>query len=162
MMRRVLQALHHTPPPRGVNPAVSLPFYHFHLLSESMEDRPVSGFIPLQSARLNQTLQLVDGLVYVARGLAREIAKLAPPVRSPKRGGTLRPGRQTPLWNALALAVRPHLAKYGEKAKLARLLGVAPQRVHDYFIARRAMPDAERVLLLLAWLAEREAGASPG
>ncbi len=34
------------------------------------------------------------------------------------------------------------------------MLGVPAQRVHDYFIRRSAMPDTERVLLLLGWLAQ--------
>ncbi len=113
-------------------------------------------------ARLKQALLITDGLVYVARGLARAAAQSLPPRRGVRRGATLRPGARTPLWNALALVAQPYLSKYGEKSKLARLLEVPPQRIHDYFVSRRATPDAERVLRLLAWLAQREAGIEPG
>jgi hypothetical protein len=34
------------------------------------------------------------------------------------------------------------------------MLGVPAQRVHDYFVRQSAMPDAERLLLLLGWLAQ--------
>lgn len=77
-------------------------------------------------------------------------------------GCTLKPGLDTPTWNALVEAVRPHLNKRGEKAQLARILLVHRGRVHDYFVRRTAMPDAERTLLLLQWLALRQAGRSPG
>jgi uncharacterized alpha-E superfamily protein len=58
--------------------------------------------------------------------------------------------------------VHPWLGRYGEKSRLARVLGVPPQRVHDYFIARRAAPDAERTLLILHWLVQRRQGLHPG
>jgi hypothetical protein len=76
----------------------------------------------------------------------------------PCRGGTLRPGANTPLWQALAQTVRPHLRRYGAKSNLARMLGVTPQRVHLCFKANSAMPDAERVLQLVVWLSR---GAPP-
>ncbi|MCX6953179.1 MAG: hypothetical protein NTV51_13585 [Verrucomicrobia bacterium] len=118
--------------------------------------------VPVTPARLKPAIALADGLIFVARALARAAAEAAPPRRGPKRGATLRPGPRTPMWNALVLATRPHLAKWGEKSKLARILGVPPQRIHDYFGRQTAAPDAERVLLLLTWLAQREAGLSPG
>jgi hypothetical protein len=70
-------------------------------------------------------------------------------------GATLRPGTETPLWNALVLGIRPHLRRYGEKSRLGRILGVPPQRVYTYFNSRQQMADAERTLMLLAWLAQR-------
>ncbi len=68
---------------------------------------------------------------------------------------TLRPGIYTPLWNALAAEVDRLLIRHGTKAELGRYLGVPRQRVHDYLKARSAMPDAERVLRLVAWVAAR-------
>jgi hypothetical protein len=70
----------------------------------------------------------------------------------PRKGGTLHPGRKTPLWNALVAEVRPLLRKHGTQVNLGRLLGLDRQTVHAYFIARTRMPDAERTLQLLTWL----------
>ena len=70
-------------------------------------------------------------------------------------GATLRPGRDTPLWNRLITDLRPFLKRRGEKAQLARLLGVHRQAVNEYFASRSRMPDAERTLLLLEWVAAR-------
>ena len=77
--------------------------------------------------------------------------------RNRKRvGATLRPGLDTPLWNAVAARVRLHLHKRGTQANLARVLGVPRQRVHDYFVAGSQAPDAERTLHVLFWLIDRE------
>lgn len=73
-------------------------------------------------------------------------------------GETLRPGPETPLWNELSLALRNQKWKYGEKANLARILGVPRQRVDDYIVGRRRLPDAERTLSLVHWLAARHQG----
>ena len=78
-----------------------------------------------------------------------------------KSGVTVRPGRDTPLWNKLAADVRPLLKKRGEKAQLARLLGLHRQSVTEYFASGSRMPDAERTLLLLEWLRVRRAGGKP-
>jgi hypothetical protein len=72
--------------------------------------------------------------------------------RPPGHGLTLRPGPDTPLWRELVRQVRPHLRKYGAKAKLARLLGLPRQRLQDCLKAGSASLDAERTLLLLGWL----------
>lgn len=71
------------------------------------------------------------------------------------RNRALRPGPDTPAWLALVEAVRPHLRRRGTKAHLARELEVPRQRVHDFFVAQSAMPDAERVLRLLVWLSQQ-------
>lgn len=91
-----------------------------------------------------------------AKASARK--RLAPRRRS---GGTLRPGPATPLWNQLADQVRPLLKRRGEKAQLARLLGVHRQGVNEYFVSKTRMPDAERTLLLQAWLQARRPGKRP-
>ena len=78
-------------------------------------------------------------------------------VKRGRRGATLRPGPETVLWNTLVDHVRPHLHRRGEKANLARILEVPRQRINEYFVARTMMPDAERLLHVLAWLTTRTA-----
>jgi hypothetical protein len=99
-------------------------------------------------------MTIAELLVMPAEELARAAARqlLRP---SPRRNSTLRPGIDTPLWNALVSVVRPHLRRRGEKINLGRELGVPPQRIHEYFVSRTAAPDAERTLALLVWLARR-------
>lgn len=70
-------------------------------------------------------------------------------------GATLRPGKTTPLWNKLKSEILPLLKPRGEKAQLARLLGVHRQAINEYFTSETRMPDAERTLLLSEWLATR-------
>lgn len=106
-------------------------------------------------------MDVADGLIWVARDLARAAANQLPP-RVRRRGATLRPGAATPMWNALVLAATPYLRKRGEKVRLARILGVPAPRLHEYLLAKSAMPDAERTLLLLHWVAQRRAGGTPG
>jgi hypothetical protein len=73
--------------------------------------------------------------------------------RRPRRGGTLRPGPGTPLWNALVRAVHGQFTgRRGEKVALGRFLGLPRQRIHDMLRGRSQMADAERTLMLLAWL----------
>lgn len=105
-------------------------------------------------AQLRNLMLIAELLVMPAEELARAAARrvLRPPA---KRNATLRPGLDTPLWNALVAAVRPQLRRRGEKINLGRELGVPPQRIHEYFVARTAAPDAERTLALLVWLARR-------
>jgi hypothetical protein len=104
--------------------------------------------------RLKPAAAMADGLVYVAQQLSRAAAQRV--IRQPpRRNATLRPGPDTPLWNALILTLRPHLRRRGEKTNLGRELGVPPQRIHEYFVARTAAPDAERTLQILQWLARR-------
>ena len=102
-----------------------------------------------------------EALAFLIRELARAAAR-AVPQRRGSRSSTLRPGLRTPMWNAVVITVRPLLARRGEKVKLARLLGVPRQRLHEFFVAKSAMPDAERTLLLLHWLSQRAAGVKPG
>jgi hypothetical protein len=72
-----------------------------------------------------------------------------------KRGATLRPSDDTPLWNALVAVVAPRLRRRGARALLARELGVHRARIGEYFNRRSAMPDAERSLRLLVWLSRQ-------
>ena len=91
---------------------------------------------------------------------ARELARVAEREwrgwRRRPRGATLRPGPDTPLWLVLAAAVAPRLRKRGARAALARELGLHRMRMTEFFVARNAMPDAERTLALLLWLAREQ------
>lgn len=100
---------------------------------------------------------VLDALSPEARASVRR--RLAPRRRA---GSTIQVGSGTPLWNRLVDEVRPRLKVRGEKAQLARLLGVQRQAVNEYFVSRRRMPDAERALLLQEWLRVRRAGKRPG
>ena len=77
-----------------------------------------------------------------------------------KRGATLRPSDDTPLWNALISLVEPRLRRRGARALLARELGVHRARMGEYFKRRTMMPDAERTLRLIAWLSRQPADAT--
>jgi hypothetical protein len=82
--------------------------------------------------------------------------------RRNRSGRTLRPGRQTLLWNELRRQLRPHLRKYGDQANLGRLLGMPRQRVNTFVTGGGRMPDAERTLQLLVWLMAARARRRPG
>ena len=75
-----------------------------------------------------------------------------------RRGATVRPGPETPLWNELARQALLHVRRRGDKANLGRVLGLPRQRIHQFLVDHSACPDAERTLLLLAWLQSRLAG----
>ncbi len=95
---------------------------------------------------------------FVTEELARARAgRLPRPVV--RRGATLRPGSDTPCWNLLVADIAPQLRRRGAKALLARELGLHRARMTDFFVRRAAMPDAERLLRLLAWRARQ---APPG
>jgi len=98
-----------------------------------------------------------DSLVALAQESARRRAREAKLRRRHeiRKGQALRPGGDTPLWNALALAVKAQLRHRGEKVRLARLLGLSRQRLHLLIVAQTACPDAERALLLQVWLQAR-------
>jgi hypothetical protein len=103
-------------------------------------------------ARLRQLLPLVELLIFAAEESAKAARAAYKERRRRPRGATLRPGADTPLWNELVAATRQQLSGYGAKARLARILGVPRQRVHQYLRDATACPDAERTLLLLAWV----------
>jgi hypothetical protein len=109
----------------------------------------------LPSSRLQQLYPLADALVFGAHAAQIAALKCWKNRRRRKRGETLRPGTATPLWNELAGAVEAAMTRRGDKARLARMLGVSRQRVHLLVVSKTASPDAERVLLLLAWLCSR-------
>ena len=110
---------------------------------------------------LPASLQSLEDLYKIFSPTAKASARLRGLPRNPG-GATLRPGPATPLWNRLVTQVRPLLKHRGEKAQLARLLGVHRQAVNEYFASGSRMPDAERTLLLLEWLQARQQGKRPG
>ena len=103
-------------------------------------------------------MPLADGLIIAARETSSAAHKAWKARTRQRKGATLQPGRDTPLWNELARAAGQQVTRYGDKANLARMLGVPRQRVHLYLVAKTACPDAERTLLLLTWLRTRTVG----
>jgi hypothetical protein len=102
--------------------------------------------------RLRLLDPLANALAAIAEAAARSAKQTARRSRPPRGYATLRPGADTPLWNELARVSAQQLTRRGDKARLARLLGVSRQRVHLLLVAKSACPDAERALQLLAWL----------
>ena len=103
--------------------------------------------------RLELPADLTLLLIEAAAKMAKESRRVFQANSRPKRGITLRPGRNTtPLWNALVAEIRPHLRSYGDQANLGRLLGLPRQRINAFVTRRSQMPDAERTLQLIAWL----------
>ena len=101
---------------------------------------------------------LNEGLVELAQASARVARKWSRRRSQVRRWQTLRPGTDTPLWNALADAVEAELKRRGAKSRLARVLGLSRQRLHKLIVAKSAYPDAERTLLLQVWLQARLLG----
>ncbi|MBS0633237.1 MAG: hypothetical protein JSS11_15105 [Verrucomicrobia bacterium] len=103
--------------------------------------------------RLASLFELMDILESSAQEILRDARRNFRPGKSrTKRGATLRPSVDTPLWNALIPLVRARLRRRGDRALLARELSVHPSRITEFFDRPSAMPDAERTLLLLLWL----------
>ena len=75
-----------------------------------------------------------------------------------RSGRALHPGPATPVWTDLVRQAAPYLRRRGDKIRLARLLGLPRQRLHQLLVAKTACADAERTLLLLAWLQAKRAG----
>lgn len=99
-------------------------------------------------------------LLELAEASLRESAARRRKVRRRRIGETLHPGIATPLWNELLRQAQPLLRRWGEKAQLARQLGIDRQRLNHCLKAGRACLDGERTLLLLCWVAARQRGAS--
>ena len=72
-----------------------------------------------------------------------------------RRDDAARSGEDSPLWRILAKAIRAECKKRGDRAQLARSIGVPRQRMSEFLNHSRAQPDAERTLMLLQWLAAR-------
>jgi hypothetical protein len=101
---------------------------------------------------------LLEAAEESARRAAGRMQRRASRRRAPKPGLALLPGPDTPLWNQLVRQVAPLLRRRGSKVHLARILGISRQRLHVCLKARTGGLDAERTLLLLAWLAARRSG----
>jgi hypothetical protein len=123
---------------------------------------------PPRPPRLRQALECViaDLLLDVSVELGRQAVvalkayRFEP--RAPGRGGrTLRPGKNTPLWNQLRAQLRPHLRQYGQQVNLGRMLGLPRQRINAFVTRGGEMPDAERTLQLLVWLVAVRQGRRP-
>ncbi len=104
--------------------------------------------------KLDLPLDLAWELTAAAVHAAREAARQT--LRQPhRRGQHLRPGLDAPLWSALAGTVQAEFRRRGDRAKLARFLGLPRQRITEMLRYRRHLPDAERTLLLLLWVQHR-------
>jgi hypothetical protein len=111
-------------------------------------------------------LQLPIGLTEAILELAVEMAKHGRQAfrierRRNPNGVTLRPGKDTPLWNELRAQLRPHLRRRGRQAHLGRLLDLPRQQINSFVTRGGRMPDAERTLQLLAWLIAVRQGRHP-
>ena len=104
----------------------------------------------MHTSRLAGVMAIGEAVYTAAEALDRIARKKLKPVPI-RRGATLRPGVDTPLWRALATAILPLLRRRGAKARLARELGLHRSRITEYFVNQAAMPDAERTLQLLDW-----------
>lgn len=107
---------------------------------------------------MGQMPELVVVLLKEAAEQIRAAGRRKKPDRRPRPSTTLRPGPGTPVWNQLVKHAAPYLRKRGDKVKLARLLGVSRQRLHQLLVERSACADAERTLLLVAWVQARRSG----
>lgn len=104
---------------------------------------------------LRELEAVADGLWLGAESAVRAVRRRRRAVNWTRTFKALRPGPDTPLWNELARACVSQLTRRGDKAQLARFLGIPRQRLHLLLVAKSACPDAERALKLLAWLANR-------
>lgn len=102
-------------------------------------------------------LDLGEALVAASKTGARRVSLAL----RPKRKGsykTRRPGYDTPMWNVCATLLRNELTVRGSKVRLARYLGIPRQRLQDFLRGRSRLPDAELLLRMLHWMAEKRAG----
>jgi hypothetical protein len=106
---------------------------------------------------IDRSGELIQSLLEAGFDLAdRQFRAFALELRRRRAGEgawtSLRPGPYTPLWNELRRQLRPHLRKRGSQAALGRLLSLPRQQINAFVTGGGRMPDAERTLLLLAWL----------
>ena len=106
-------------------------------------------------------LELAEVILWAAVDMLKQSRKAYRVSPRSRGGATLRPGRETPLWNELRRQLRSHLRRYGQQANLGRMLGLPRQRVNAFVTGGGQMPDAERTLQLLAWLMAVRQGQRP-
>ncbi len=113
--------------------------------------------------KLEIPTQIAELIISSAAVIAKNSTKAAFRLGSGKASGgrTLRPGKETPLWNALRAELKTELKGFGKQVNLARLLGVPRQSIHAFITRGDRMPDAERTLQLIAWLAAVRSGSHP-
>ena len=102
--------------------------------------------------------EVVLALAEAAIKGAKALAAAGPARKRPRRGQTLKPGLDTPMWNALVAALVEQFKRRGERVHLARVLGLPRQRVTEMLRSQSILPDAERTLILLMWLHARRNG----
>jgi len=100
------------------------------------------------------------GAMAVGESVEKRRARARKATREARPGQALFAGVNTPLWNALALALKSECRKRGDQVKLARMVGLSRQRMNNFLHGKGGLPDAERTLVLLNWLAARS--KSPG
>jgi hypothetical protein len=148
--------------PNRRNHGCNLIRYNFpNRLATAIEGGSQFGMPNLIPSQAFAAATIVESLFQAAKFAAQQTAKLAAqqaPRPQNSAGKTRRPGEHTPLWTELVELARPHLAKRGEKAKLARLMGLPRQRIQDFLKAGSAMPDAERTLFLFCWVMAKQDG----
>lgn len=108
--------------------------------------------------RLRIYLELAELMAEAADAGARQAGRLLKPRRAGNYA-TVRPGPDTPMWNACVDILRRELKPHGSKVRLARYLGIPKQRVTDYLKNGSRMPDAETLLRILNWLAHKQSGS---
>lgn len=120
--------------------------------------------IAIHYAGVDLPLVFIESVKEMAQRMRRpnsQAFRLEQKRRSRRGGATLRPGKETPFWNALRKELRPHLRTYGSQANLGRLLGMPRQRINAFVTGGGRMPDAERTLQLLVWFLAVRSGRPP-
>jgi hypothetical protein len=111
------------------------------------------SIMPTIPPRVRRHVELAEEILAVASQLAKHSSRafrIEP--RRIKRGTTLRPGKDTPLWNELRRLLRPYLYQHGQQVGLGRMVGLPRQRINAFITRGTQMPDAERTLQILIWL----------
>ena len=120
-----------------------------------MENNPI-----FTHSAFNSLVPLLDLLAEGASADVETVHKKYSRAKRTRRGQTLRAGAGTPLWNTLVGMLNAQCKNHGDKAKLARYLGLPRQRMNDFLNGYGSLPDAERTLLLLQWLVARHQSGS--
>ncbi len=107
----------------------------------------------LKHPHVRPLVMISDLLWLLAAEACEELRKRGEkPLPRTGKGNALRAGMETPLWNQLTKQALAQLTQRGDRARLARILGLPRQRVTEFLRSRKSLPDAERTLLLLCWL----------